>query len=181
MTTTEYLALPETVRPQELAFGAHRVADSPLPRHQEAVLRLALALHSHVESHSAGTLWIAPLDVILDAEDALIVQPDLFVVSNDRQHIVGERVSGAPDLVVEVLSPRPRIGDIDERVGWFARYGVRECWLVRTAERTIEVLAFEDGRIAKRRRFEKHDAIESGVLPKFDNSPIEVLGYSARA
>src|SRR5262249_14921065 len=134
MTTSDYLALPETVRPQELAFGAHRVADSPLPRHQEAVLRLAVALNSHLQLHQAGTVWIAPLDVILDYDQALVVQPDLFVVSNDRAHIVGERISGAPDLVVEVLSPRPRVGDINERVGWFARYGVRECWLAYLAE-----------------------------------------------
>src|SRR5262249_6428171 len=129
MTTAEYLATPESVVPQELAFGVWRVAESPTPRHQQAVLSLALALHKHVQAHRAGTVWVAPLDVILDEERALVVQPDLFVISNERAHILTDRVRGAPDLVVEVLSPQPRVGNINERVRWFAQYDVRECWL----------------------------------------------------
>jgi Uma2 family endonuclease len=180
MTTAEYLATPETVRPQELAFGVWRVADSPTPRHQEAVLRLAVALHAHVEAQKVGTLWPAPLDVILDEARALIVQPDLFVISNDRAHILTDRVRGAPDLVVEVLSPHPRVGDINERVQWFARYGVRECWLVHQIDHWIDVLTFESGRTALRRRFGADERIESGVLPQFSGSLAGILGYSVK-
>jgi Uma2 family endonuclease len=178
MTTAEYLATPETVRPQELAFGVWRVADSPTPRHQEAVLRLILALHEYLQVDRVGTLWPAPLDVILDAERALIVQPDLFVISNERAHILTDRVRGAPDLVVEVLSPRPRVGDIDERVQWFAQYGVRECWLVHQIDRWIDVLTFEGGKTPMRRRFATHERIESDVLPTFNRSLSGILGYS---
>ena len=177
MTTAEYLATPETMKPQELAFGVLHVADSPLAHHQEAVLRLAIAIHEHLQAHPIGTLWVSPPDVILDAERALVVQPDLFVVSHDRSHIVTDRVRGAPDLVVEVLSPRPRVGDIDLRLTWFAQYGVRECWLVHQVERSVEVLTFEGARTAIRRNFTRFDPIASGVLPEFDGSPGSVLGY----
>jgi Uma2 family endonuclease len=107
MTTAEYLKMPETVRPQELANGLLRVADSPTPHHQRAVLDLARALDGHVRECGLGEIWLSPLDVILDYDAALVVQPDLFFVSSERSWIVAERVRGAPDLVIEVLSPKP--------------------------------------------------------------------------
>ena len=178
MTTAEYLGTPESVLPQELAFGVWRVAESPTPRHQEAVLGLTLALHTHVRSHHSGTVWLSPLDVILDYERALVVQPDLFIISNERAHILTDRVRGAPDLVVEVLSPRPRVGDINERVRWFAEYDVRECWIVHQVERWIDVLTFGGGKTVTRRRFAADDRIESGVLPEFTASLADILGYA---
>ena len=63
-----------------------------------------------------GEVLPAPMDVVLDYANALVVQPDLLFVSNDRREIITDRVYGAPDMVVEVLSPRPRIGKLDERV-----------------------------------------------------------------
>src|SRR6516164_1669797 len=100
MTLAEYFATPETLKPQELVFGAHRVADSPTPRHQRAVLRLAMTLNEHVRRHLLGEVWLAPLDVVLDAERALIVQPDLMVVTTDQFEIVTDRIWGAPALVI---------------------------------------------------------------------------------
>lgn len=125
-----------------------------------------------------GTVWLAPLDVILDDERALVVQPDVFVISNERAHILTDRVRGAPDLVVEVLSPHPRVGDINERVQWFAQYGVRECWLMHQIGRWIDVLTFEDGKTATRRRFAADERLESSVLPTFSRSLSGILGYS---
>ena len=178
MTTAEYLATPESAVPQELAFGVWRVAESPTLRHQEAVLYLLLAIHQHVRAHRVGTVWLAPLDVILDDERALVVQPDLLVISHEREHILTDRVRGAPDLVVEVLSPQPRVGDINERVRWFAQYDVRECWLVHQIERWIDVLTFEGGKTAMRQRFAAHEHIASTVLPEFNQSLSGILGHS---
>jgi Uma2 family endonuclease len=177
MTLAEYFATPETLKPQELVFGAHRVADSPTPRHQRAVLRLAMTLNEHVRRHLLGEVWLAPLDVVLDAERALIVQPDLMVVTTDQFEIVTDRIWGAPALVIEVLSPRPRVGEIDERLGWFATYGVRECWLIHQQERAIEILTFHDGAVYSRRRFEPAEVVQSTVLPDFSEAPTEILGY----
>lgn len=168
MTLNEYLATPESVLPQELIFGTLRVAEAPLVPHQRTVLRLAVALRSHVVAQQLGEILIAPTDVILDAARALVVQPDLLFVTDARAHIVRDRVYGPPDLVVEVLSPHPRIGQLDERVGWFARYGVRELWLYSQPDRTMHVLTCERGHIATDEVFRLDQAVRSAVLPGMD-------------
>jgi Uma2 family endonuclease len=180
MTLQEYLVTPESVAPQELIFGELRVADSPSPIHQAAVAALFLNLHEHVSARSLGTVWFAPLDVILDVEQALVVQPDLIFIADNGAAIIADKVRGAPDLVVEVLSPHPRIGEIgeiDERVAWFRDYGVRECWLVHQLRRTVDVLQFEGGRDKSSRRFEAHERIVSDVLPGFERTLVQMLGY----
>src|SRR5262245_23135287 len=79
MSVDEYFTkTPVTVQPMELIFGALRVAESPTPKHQSAVLKLVLALTAHVRAHDLGTVWVSPLDVVLHETRALIVQPDLF-------------------------------------------------------------------------------------------------------
>lgn len=177
MTTQDYLQTPETVLPRELAFGTLRVADSPVVQHQRVVRDLLLAIAPHVREGALGEILPAPMDVILDYDAALVVQPDLLFVSEDRRTIVGERVYGAPDLVVEVLSPHPRIGQVDERVGWFARYGVRECWLVNLPTRQISVLTFANGRVAGRVLVTEQNLIRSVVLPGLRLAPSEVFGF----
>jgi Uma2 family endonuclease len=175
MTVDEYFRTPETVTPMELAFGVLRVADAPTPRHQSAVLQLGLALDHHVRERRLGRIWLAPLDVVLDEDKALVVQPDLMFISNERAWIVGSRVRGAPDLVVEVLSPNPRIGRTDERVAWFAEYGVRECWLLHQDRRDMTVLDFTGGQVTGRTVFRAEAPIRSRVLPAFSATLNELL------
>lgn len=182
MTVDDYFTkTPESVKPMELVYGLLRAADSPSARHQSAVLQLLLALNAHVEERQLGRMWVAPLDVVLDYQRALIVQPDLFFVSNERAHIVQDHVHGAPDLVVEVLSPFPRIGRTDERVRWFMQYGVRECWLVHQDQRSIKVIRATEPAygaepaVASQRDFTRAARIESAVLPDFALSLNEIL------
>ena len=174
LSTAEYLQTAESMRVQELIYGTLRVEESPSPRHQSLLLELAILMRVFVRQHRLGTMWIAPLDVILDPPRALILQPDLFFVSNSREHIVTDRVWGAPDLVVEVMSPHPRIGKLDERVRHYAQYGVRECWLVHQLSREIEVLRLQEHDTASRQVFRGVERIQSAVLPDFGLSP-EVL------
>jgi Uma2 family endonuclease len=180
MTIDEYLRTPETVLPAELRFGVLRVAESPSPRHQSAVARLFRTLDAYVAARGIGDVWLAPLDVILDDERALIVQPDLMFISNENASIVRDRVRGAPDLVVEVLSPNPRIGKTEERVAWFADYGVRECWLVHLDRREITVITYANRRIATRVTFGRRHSIASGVFADFTESFDVIVGPDHR-
>ena len=165
MTTVEYLQTPETVLPRELAFGVLRVADAPSISHQRLVRDLTIALTIFARDNDLGEVLPAPMDVILDAERALVVQPDVVFVARQRSAIVTDRIYGAPDLAIEVLSPKPRIGSLEERLGWFALYGVRECWLVDAPNRQIVTLTLNASGIERKRVAGGREPITSVVLP----------------
>jgi len=105
MTTAEYFATLETVRPTELAYGVLRVADAPVVRHQRVVRDLTIVLTAFTKEHGLGEVLPAPIDVVLDGERHLVVQPDVLFVSAARLEIVGDRVEGAPDLASKCSRP----------------------------------------------------------------------------
>ena len=90
-------------------------------------------------------------------------------ISNHNAWIV-KRVRGAPDLVVEVLSPNPRIGKTEERITWFAEYGARECWLIQLDRREVTVITYAHRHIATRVTFGRRHSICSSVFPEFRES-----------
>ena len=151
MTTAEYLATPESMLPAQLEHGQLMVREAPTIWHQDAVGTLYLALRAHLAESGEGKTWVAPVDVVLDYERSLVVQPDVVVVAAANLSIVTSRINGAPDLVVEVLSPKPRVGQIHEKLSWYARYGVRECWVVHLDGPRMEVLTFGEGTVRGRR------------------------------
>ena len=176
LTTDEYLRTPETLQPTEVIFGALRVADAPTVRHQQAVGAFHLALALHVRERRLGTVLLSPLDVILDYDEALILQPDLVFVSKGRRQILtNEKVIGAPDLVLEVLSPHPRIGKLRERIDWFAKYGVREIWLLHQMTQRLEILGVDAGGVATQRSFDYLTRLHSNVLPAFNMTVNDIL------
>ena len=175
LTTDEYFRTAETMLPQELIHGIVREAPAPTPGHQSVVGQFFMALAQHVREHDAGGIWLAPIDVVLDRQQPLVVQPDIVFVARHRLQIVTDRVWGAPDLVVEVLSPRPRIGMLDERLEWFGRYGVRECWLIHQEVRELEIIQFANGEFESRRVFVDHESIRSTVLSDFAGSVASIL------
>ena len=130
MTTKQYLATDETNRPRELAYGVLREPPAPFFSHQQHVFKIARLLADYVESAKLGVIGVAPVDVILDAQQALVIQPDVLFVSNERLSIIDKQVWGGPDLVVEVLSAGTASYDRTKKLGWYRQYGVRECWLV---------------------------------------------------
>ena len=165
MTTAEYFTTPESLLPTQLDHGRFMAREAPTIWHQDAVGNIFLALRTHLAASGEGKAWVAPVDVVLDYERAVIVQPDVVVVTSARMPIVTSRINGAPDLVVEVLSPHPRVGQVHERLNWFARYGVRECWVVHLEGPRIEVLTFGEGVLRGRRDFGSLDPMASCVLP----------------
>ena len=175
LTTDQYFRTPETPRPTELAYGTLRVAESPSVGHQQAVGAFHLALSAHVRQRRLGRVLLAPLDVVLDYDRALIVQPDLLYVSQARMHILTQRVLGAPDLVMEVLSPNPRVGALEERIDWFVRYGVREVWILQQVAERFEIVYVEQGRAIRSEPFDYNRPIRSHVLPGFTSTVGEIL------
>lgn len=139
-TYRDYINLPESEEKRyELIDGELYMAPAPTPAHQIIVGRLFRVLIEFVEAHDLGSVIFSPLDVVLSEEDVL--QPDVIYVSTDREGIITERnIRGAPDLVIEVLSPGTADRDRTIKRARYLKFGVREYWMVDPQARTIEVL-----------------------------------------
>lgn len=175
LTSDQYFRTPEVLHPAQVAYGRLQVSEAPSVQHQQAVGAFYLALSRHVRDRALGHVLLSPIDVVLDYDLALIVQPDLLFVSEARRHILRERVMGAPDLVMEVLSPNPRVGVLHERIKWFAEHGVREIWLLHQTSRTFEILRVEDGRAIASPPVDYNTPIRSELLPGFDSTVSEIM------
>jgi Uma2 family endonuclease len=165
----DYFAGPETTRRMELEYGVVREPPAPNYGHQAVVTGLTVLLHEHVTQHALGRVCVSPVDVVLDAERGLVVQPDIVFVSTARTDIIRDRIWGPPDLVIEVLSPSTRAHDAVVKVEWYARYGVRECWLVDAHASTVEVVSFCEGGTT-RRVFKGRARVRSVVLPAWSTA-----------
>lgn len=175
MTADEYLYdTEETNRSRELSYGMIREPPAPFFSHQSLVLRVAKIWSDHVEPRQLGRVAVAPVDVVLDKERALIVQPDVLFVSTGRLSIVRNQVWGAPDLVAEVLSHSTEHRDRGEKLEWYRQYGVRECWLVDLYGDSITVVDFT-GPSPVTHVAKGADSIRSTVLPDLESSAFGVF------
>jgi Uma2 family endonuclease len=163
ISTEEYLSSPETTARQSLIYGVLvREPAAPLYGHQAVVTQLTVLIDDVARRGAKGLVCVSPIDVVLDADRALVLQPDVLFVSAARRSIVTDRIHGAPDLVVEVLSTRTERRDRLVKVRLYKKYGVHECWLVDTGRRSIECLTLR-GR-TRRRSFRGRDVIQSATL-----------------
>ena len=112
MTTQQYLMTEETLRPQELIFGTLRVADAPKPRHQQLVAELFVPMALHVRQGRLGTMWLSPLDVVLDDEKGLVCSPTCSssaarpAAVRARPHPVGAGSDGGGAVTVDAAGER---------------------------------------------------------------------------
>ena len=126
----------------ELIDGdAFSMSPAPSSRHQLIVGDLFSLLHQHFQGRPCRPL-VSPVDVKLCAED--VVQPDIVVIC-DRSQILETHIEGAPTLVIEVLSPSSHRHDRVRKLRLYARFGVREYWLVQPHPAVIEVLQLAGG------------------------------------
>ena len=132
----DYLALPDQPR-CELLYGRLPVTPAPTVRHQFVVTAIWQVLHD-LAQHRGGYAVVSPVDVVL--ADHSIVQPDVIYVSKERGGILRQRVEGAPDLVVEILSPATARRDLGEKLRLYAESAVAEYWIVDPILETFEFL-----------------------------------------
>ena len=132
----DYVALPDEPR-CELLYGRLHVTPAPTVRHQHVVGRVFRFLLDLADL-SSGQAIVSPVDVVL-AEHS-IVQPDVIYVTQARSSILRARVEGAPDLVVEILSPGTARRDLGEKLRLYAESGVAEYWIVDPVLETFELL-----------------------------------------
>jgi Uma2 family endonuclease len=163
-TYRDYARLRDDRR-YEVIEGKLYLTPSPRTWHQRVCLDLTVALREHVLADALGEVLIAPCDVVLS--DTNVFQPDILFVRKDRASIIEEKyVSAAPDLVVEILSPGTKARDRKLKLPVYARFGVREMWIVDVNVRAIEVFPNIGTRFGPPSRFGPGHILRSVVLPK---------------
>lgn len=161
-TYQDYLQTPEDKK-CELIDGDLYMTPSPLTVHQRVLRKIYDRLNGFMEGKDLGELFFAPIDVVLSDFDVL--QPDLLFVCKERLSIVTEKnVGGAPDVVIEVLSPGTKERDLGIKRTTYERYGVREYWIADPDARTIEILQMTDDGLKTFRVFASGTRLKSPLL-----------------
>ncbi|MEX2610618.1 MAG: Uma2 family endonuclease [Gemmatimonadota bacterium] len=138
-TYAEFARLPEAGSSRyEIIADELVMTPAPGTRHQRISVELSYALHGHVRTHGLGQVFHAPLDVLF--ADGDFFEPDLVFIGSDRLELLSDRgMEGAPDLVVEILSPSTAARDRGIKLERYRLYGVAEYWIVDPQAERVEV------------------------------------------
>lgn len=168
-TYGDYLGWPEDVQYELIDGAAYLMAPAPDLAHQRLTGALYRQLSNALEGHVCEAL-IAPLDVRLpkgdeaDAEVDTVVQPDVMVVC-DPARLDRRGVRGAPDFIVEVLSPSTAGHDHVRKRRVYERAGVREFWLVHPVDRVLTIYRLEGTEYGKPAVQELGGTTDVAILP----------------
>lgn len=167
LTNADYMAMtpPANAGPRyQLINGELAPMSGASYSHQAFLLQLSIKLGIQVEELGIGQILFAPYDVHIDLFNTY--QPDLLYVSNARWHIL-ERLgaTGAPDVVVEILSDSTRRRDLNEKLPIYAANGVLEVWIMDLDDATVAVYAGDGTVLTPVRTFAGGDTLTSDTMP----------------
>jgi Uma2 family endonuclease len=165
MTYDEYCLLPDDGKRYQVIEGELIASPSPHYRHQRIVWSLGQILFAYAETRRLGEVVGAPIDVIL--EPNTIVQPDLLFIRRDNLGIIGNVISGAPDLCIEVLTPSTGLHDRYAKKAVYARCGVLEYWIIDPAREVVSVFEIDGDTYRVRIEATGDGIVTSGVLTGF--------------
>lgn len=174
LTYHDYREIPEGPPYCQLIEGELQMSPSPNRAHQAILRNLTFALLQHLAKNPVGEILFAPFDVYLT--DLNVYQPDLIFVSKDRKKILTQQgAEGAPDLVVEILSPRTAHLDRVVKRDIYARTGVEELWIVDPDLKQVQVFDLAKNPDAPRAKYSTAHKLRSRVLPKLTISVAKIF------
>ena len=164
-TYDDYLKTPDDKR-YELIEGELYMTPSPITNHQRISRKIEFLLEKFVTENELGEIFDAPYDVYFDDEN--VVQPDILFISKDRLNIIGDKnLQGAPDLVIEILSESNAYRDLIQKKKLYARFGVKEYWIVVPGEKTIDIHILKEKTYQLYKTLGEDDTLESQILKGF--------------
>lgn len=167
LTYEEFRQLPDDGKRYELIHGEVHVTPAPATRHQFVQFNLSGSLYIYLAKNPIGSAATAPLDVRLSEDIA--VQPDLIYVSSARAEIIREDyISGAPDLVVEILSPSTAAHDRATKLRLYAEAGVPEVWYIEPKAKTVERLKLRGEKYVVDSVFGGAEVLKSDLFPGWE-------------
>ena len=142
ITLEQYEALPEDKR-VEIFDGVIYDMSSPSQIHQAVSIQLSTVINNYILRRKGSySIFNAPFDVKLSDNPLIIVQPDIMVVC-DKDKLDDKRCNGAPDFIIEIVSPGNPSDDYIRKLYYYKNYGVREYWIVDPRRKTVTVNYFE--------------------------------------
>jgi len=156
-TFTDYMSWDDDQR-WEIIDGELYMMSAPTTRHQEISGNLFLLFGNHLKGKTCN-VYYAPFDVCLksDTTDDTVVQPDLVIICDDSI-MMKTGCSGAPDMVIEILSPSTATRDFAIKLTLYERTGVREYWVVSPDEKQVITYILENERYIMKPYSEKETA-----------------------
>ena len=151
----------------EIIDGKFHTMSTPNRMHQFLSVEILFAMKSHIEKNKGKChIYTAPLGVRLFADDKTWVEPDILVVCNRKEILTEYGCNGAPDLIVEIVSPSNSFHDYVTKLMKYQQAGVREYWIVDPRTERVSVIYFED--TEKNEEYKYEDVIQSYVLEGFE-------------
>ncbi len=112
------------------------MSPAPSDNHQKLLVKLISKIYLFVEENDLGEVRVSPYDVYFDREN--IFQPDIVFITKENTHLIKERgLFGAPDLVIEILSPSNEGYDKKDKKQVYEKYGIKEYWIIEPYEKTV--------------------------------------------
>jgi Uma2 family endonuclease len=146
----------------QLIDGEVLISVPPIPKHQAIVGEILFIFLTQAKKQG-GKAFISPIEIYLDEHN--IYEPDVLYLTPDTTCVVGEkRLTGAPDLVVEVLSPSTAKFDRQEKYKAYEKHGVREYWIVDAVHEVLEVWTLQNKAFTRQGAYGTADTFQSQVL-----------------
>jgi Uma2 family endonuclease len=175
-TYDDFVAFPDDGKRHEIIDGEHYVTPSPNTKHQVIAGNLIVSIGGYLKQQPIGHVFTAPFDVVFSELD--VVEPDLLYISRGRLDVLTKaHVRGAPDLVVEILSPGTRRTDEVTKRKLYERFGVQEYWVVDPELDVVKIYRRTPGgfqRIAELTA-ESGEALTTPLLPGWSAALVEVF------
>ena len=172
LTIEDYRQLPEAGPRYQLIEGELYMAPAPNRFHQDISRNLLLIIGTYLERHPIGTVYDAPFDVYFDEINAH--QPDIVYVAKENRILTDAGAEGAPDFVVEILSPKTAYLDKKAKRRVFARCGVDELWIIDPKAMLIHIFLLQRDRENAAAVYSEKDTFSSRHFPglKFKGAKI---------
>lgn len=141
-TYDDYVTLPDDLNIYEVIDGELFMSPAPTTKHQIVSMNMERKLDNYVKKQDAGIILHAPIDVLLSPHT--IVQPDIIFISKGNMSIITEKnIQGSPDLIIEILSPSTIRRDRIIKMKVYAKYHIKNLWLIDPDNQTLEVFELD--------------------------------------
>lgn len=150
-TYSDYMKYPEGARIEIIDGYIYDMSPAPSRIHQKLIMELSAIFHGYIKANNGlCEVYPSPFDVFLTNKEDInqcknIVQPDISVIC-DRNKLNDKGCIGAPDLIVEIISPSNQSNDYVRKLSLYEHFQVREYWIINPMQKTILIYTLDDAK-----------------------------------